>query len=248
MGERSRVNSIVVIPARMASSRLPGKPLIDIAGKSLIQRTYEQCLKAIDAERIYVATDDIKIREHCENLDIKAVMTSQDCLTGTDRVAEVAQQIDADYYINVQGDEPLINPLDILDVEESIARFPGEIINGYAEIVDTESYRSLTIPKLVFRPDGRLLYMSRSPIPGNKENTFMKSWRQVCVYAFPKGALMAFASLKSKTMLESMEDLEILRFLEMGYEVRMIPLSKDSIAVDTPHDVEKVLKALSQPG
>jgi 3-deoxy-manno-octulosonate cytidylyltransferase (CMP-KDO synthetase) len=205
-------------------------------------------VKAIDAERTYVATDDIKIREHCENLGIKVVMTSQDCLTGTDRVAEVAQQIDADYYINVQGDEPLINPQDILDVEESITRFPGEIINGYAEIVDTESYRSLTIPKLVFRPDGRLLYMSRSPIPGNKENTFMKSWRQVCVYAFPKDALMAFASLKSKTMLESMEDLEILRFLEMGYEVRMIPLSKDSIAVDTPHDVEKVLKALSQPG
>ena len=239
-----KMNSIVVIPARMKSTRLPGKPLVDILGKSLVQRTYEQCIKAIEKERVYVATDDDAIRIHCEERGMQVVMTSPDCLTGTDRVAEVAEQIEADYYINVQGDEPLINPGDILAVEQAIEKYSGEIINGYAPIEDEESYRSLTIPKVVCRPDGRLLYMSRSPIPGNKQNEFIKSWKQVCVYAFPKKALQAFSGSKQKTELEEMEDLEILRFLEMGYEVRMIPLSKESIAVDTPEDVEKVIEKI----
>jgi len=238
------MNSIVVIPARMTSSRLPGKPLVDILGKSLIQRTYEQCLKAIPANRIYVATEDNAIYTHCKERNIQVLMTSKDCLTGTDRVAEVAQQIDVDYYINVQGDEPLINPQDIIKIEKSINIFKGEVINGFAPIDDEDLYNSLTIPKVVCRPDGRLLYMSRSPIPGNKRNEFIKSWKQVCVYAFPKDALLEFALTKKKTELEEIEDLEILRFLEMGYEVRMIPLSKDSIAVDTPADVEKVVKRL----
>jgi 3-deoxy-manno-octulosonate cytidylyltransferase (CMP-KDO synthetase) len=240
------MKSIVVIPARLASTRLPGKPLIDILGKSLVQRTYEQCAKVIAQDRIYVATDSDKIKKHCESLGIQVVMTSDTCLTGTDRIAEVSDIIDADYYINVQGDEPLINPQDILDVETSILKYPGEIINGYAPIETEEMYRSLTIPKVLCRPDGRLLYMSRSPIPGNKQNKFIKSWKQVCVYAFPKVALKEFASLGRKTELEELEDLEILRFLEMGYEVRMIPLSKDSIAVDTPEDVQKVIEVLNE--
>lgn len=235
---------IVVIPARMASSRLPGKPLIDIAGKSLIQRTYEQCIKAVPHSLIYVATDDTIIEDHCINLGIQVVMTSTECLTGTDRVAEVARKIDADVYINVQGDEPLMNPDDISQTIEAAINHPGEVINGYAEIDSEDLYRSLTIPKVVFRPDGRLLYMSRSPIPGNKKSSFITSWRQVCVYAFPKDALMAYASKGAKTPLEEMEDLEIIRFLELGYEVRMIKLSVDSIAVDTPEDVKKVIEYL----
>jgi len=235
---------VVVIPARMASTRLPEKPLIDILGKSLIQRTYEQCIKVIPKDKVYIATDSVKIQLHCQKLGMKVIMTSSNCLTGTDRVAELATQIEADYYINVQGDEPIINPDDIIKIANSIDQFPGEVINGYASIDDENSYRSLTIPKVVFRPDGRLLYMSRSSIPGNKANVFQKSWKQVCIYAFPKLALEQFANLKHKTNLENEEDIEILRFLEMGYEVRMVPLSKDSIAVDTPEDVEKVLQIL----
>jgi 3-deoxy-manno-octulosonate cytidylyltransferase (CMP-KDO synthetase) len=126
----------------MQSSRLPGKPLIDISGKSLIQRTYDQCLKAFPKERVYVATDDIKIEEHCKSHDMQVMMTSKNCLTGTDRVAEVAEKIEADYYINVQGDEPLMNPKDILDTEKAIIKYDGEVINGYAEISDEESYHS----------------------------------------------------------------------------------------------------------
>ena len=108
------MKSIIVIPARMQSSRLPGKPLIDINGKTLLQRTYNQCAKAFPKERIYIATDNIQIENHCKAKNMQVVMTSNNCLTGTDRVAEVAEQIEADYYINVQGDEPMISSNDIV--------------------------------------------------------------------------------------------------------------------------------------
>jgi 3-deoxy-manno-octulosonate cytidylyltransferase (CMP-KDO synthetase) len=237
------MRSIIVIPARMQSSRLPGKPLIDIAGKTLIQRTYERCIMAIPKNQIYVATDNVEIFKHCKQSNMQVVMTSENCLTGTDRVAEVAEQIEADYYINVQGDEPLMNPQDILDIIKAAEKYVGEIINGYAPI-NEEDYKSLTVPKVVIRPDGRLLYMSRSSIPGNKKGSFQKAWRQVCVYAFPKIALQTFIKEGKKTPLEAQEDIEILRFLELGYEVRMIPLSSDSIAVDVPEDVERVKQKL----
>lgn len=240
------MKSIIVIPARMQSSRLPGKPLIDINGKTLLQRTYNQCAKAFPKERIYIATDNIQIENHCKAENMQVVMTSNNCLTGTDRVAEVAEHIEADYYINVQGDEPLMNPQDILDTEVAIQKYKGEVINGYANVNDEYLFTSLSIPKLVFRPDGRLLYMSRSPIPGNKTGDFETSWRQICVYAYPKSALRDFVAHGKKTPLESMEDLEILRFLELGYEVRMIPLSSDSIAVDVPEDVERVKRNLNE--
>jgi 3-deoxy-manno-octulosonate cytidylyltransferase (CMP-KDO synthetase) len=145
----------------------------------------------------------------------------------------------------VQGDEPLMNPQDILDIIKAAEKYTGEIINGYAPI-NEEDYQNLTVPKVVIRPDGRLLYMSRSPIPGNKNGSFQKAWRQVCVYAFPKIALQTFISECKKTPLEAQEDIEILRFLELGYEVRMIPLSVDSIAVDVPEDVERVKQKLKE--
>jgi len=235
---------IVVIPARLSSTRLPEKPLIIINGKSLIQRTYEQCIKALPSEQVIIATDSDRILNHCNSLGMNAMMTSSTCLTGTDRVAEIASKINADYYINVQGDEPIINPEDIKRIIRSAEEFQGEVINGYAPINNEVDYTSLTIPKVVFRPDGRLLYMSRSAIPGNKRGIFEQSWRQVCIYAFPKVGLMAFADAKQKTPLEGLEDIEILRFLELGYEVRMIQLSDKSIAVDTPEDLIKVKLAL----
>lgn len=240
------MNYIVVIPARLASTRLPEKPLIDIKGKSLIQRTYEQCSKTVSADKIWIATDSEKIKLHCERLGMNVIMTSDQCLTGTDRVAEVAKKIEADYYINVQGDEPLINPSDIKKAIQAISDFPNEIINGYTAIDTKEDYYSLTIPKVVFKPNGELLYMSRAGIPGNKKGEFVISWRQVCIYVFPKDSLQAFTSVTTKTPLEEQEDIEILRFLELNHKVRMIEMSCDSIAVDTPEDVVKVINRLNQ--
>lgn len=239
------MNYLVVIPARYRSSRLPGKPLVLLNGVPMVVRTYRQCVKAVPAERVIVATDDDRIRAVCEAEGIAAVMTSPDCLTGTDRVAEVARARPHDTFINVQGDEPLFNPADLASLIEAARLHPEDVINGYCAIGGAELYQSRSIPKVVTRPDGRLLYMSRAPIPGNKEATFDKAWRQVCAYAFPRAALAAFAACTTKTPLEAIEDIEILRFLELGWDVRMIPMSDQSIAVDHPEDVARVEASLS---
>jgi 3-deoxy-manno-octulosonate cytidylyltransferase (CMP-KDO synthetase) len=235
---------VVVIPARLKSTRLPEKPLIDLLGQSMIQRTYNQCLKAVDKSLLYIATDSDKIAKHCTQLGMNVVMTSESCLTGTDRIAEFSKKINAEYYINVQGDEPLINPDDIRLMINSLEEFDGEILNGYASIDNSLDYESRSVPKLVFRKDKRLMYMSRSPIPGNKTETFFIAYRQICIYGFPKKALEDFSNEAHKTPFEDIEDIEILRFLELGYDVRMIEMSAESIAVDNPEDVEKVLNKL----
>ncbi len=237
---------VIVIPARYASTRLPGKPLIEIFGKTVLQRTVEQCFKAEpNRNKIIVATDSNEVEQHCKESNFNVIMTSSSCLTGTDRIAEVADKIDAEYFINVQGDEPIINPLDIKKIIDLISiGDKNAILNGYAKIQNEEEYLSRTIPKLVFRSDKRLLYMSRAPIPGNKTNTFDTAWKQICIYAFPRHALKVLMANKSKTTLENIEDIEILRFLEMGFEVQMVEMIGDSIAIDVPEDVEKVKQRL----
>jgi 3-deoxy-manno-octulosonate cytidylyltransferase (CMP-KDO synthetase) len=230
---------IVVIPARIQSTRLPRKPLVEILGKTLIERTYNQCIKVVAPELVFVATDSEEIRGHCKKKGIKVLMTSEKALTGTDRVYEASKQVPAKYYINVQGDEPVINPNDITRIIENIDFEGNSILNGYTEIDDRDSYLSTSIPKVVFRPDGKLLYMSRAPIPGNKIGDFTRAWRQVCIYAFPANALKVFNAV-SKTPLEELEDIEILRFLELNFEVDMVHLSNHSIPVDLPEDIRKV--------
>ncbi|MEH6957402.1 3-deoxy-manno-octulosonate cytidylyltransferase [Neobacillus drentensis] len=242
------MNYCVIIPARYQSTRLPGKPLIDLCGLPMVVRTYQQCIKACPSEKVYVATDDKRISEVCESNNIQVIMTSSECLTGTDRIAECAKYINADLFINVQGDEPLFNPKDLELIISNIEKYPGEVLNGYCPINNEDLFRNSTIPKVVFRPDGRLLYMSRASIPSNKVQGFEKAWRQVCAYAFPREALKSFSSVSAKTGLESIEDIEILRFLELGLEVRMLELSSESIAVDTPDDIERVEAAILERG
>ncbi len=242
------INYAVIIPARYASSRLPGKPLVLLDGVPMIVRTWQRCVQACPAERVYVATDDARIRDTCKDWGIQVLMTSSECLTGTDRVAECAQQLDADVFINVQGDEPLLNPDDLRIMSTAVSRFPEEVLNGYCSIDDVEQFFSASTPKVAVRPDGRLLYMSRAPIPGNKQGDFVLGYRQVCIYAFPRAALRAFAAAPSKTVFEAIEDIEILRFLELGWEVRMLEMSRESIAVDNPEDVERVELAIRLRG
>jgi 3-deoxy-manno-octulosonate cytidylyltransferase (CMP-KDO synthetase) len=235
---------VIVIPARFDSSRLPGKPLIDILGKPMIQWVYEKCLKVVSHDKVYIATDDIKIKRAVKGFGGKVLMTSKECLTGTDRVAEVSKKIKAEYYINIQGDEPVFNPDDIKVIINSIDKYNGDILNGYCLIKEKEDFFSSSTPKVVFRLDGRLLYMSRSPIPGNKNKFFNFGYRQVCVYAFPRKSLIDFTKKKSKTPFENEEDIEILRFLELGFDIRMIKLSDDSIPVDYASDIFKVIKKI----
>ena len=240
------MNYIVVIPARYKSSRLEGKPLIDLNGIPMIIRTYRQCLKAVPSNLIYIATDHDLIKKTCSKEGIQVVMTSSNCLTGTDRVAEVSEKIHAETYVNVQGDEPLFNPDDLKLLLKEIKKYPNDIITGYCEIDNELMHKDIHVPKVVIRPDGRLLYASRAPIPSNKLNTFQKGWRQVCAYAFPKAVLKIFSSVKKKTELEEIEDIEYLRFLELGLEVRTLRMSKKSLAVDTPEDVILAKKMISK--
>ena len=230
---------IIVIPARYKSKRLPGKPLANIGGLPMIVRTYNQCAKVISKDKIVVATDNLKIKNVCDEHNIKSIITSNNCLTGTDRVAEVAKKIKCNFYINVQGDEPFFNPNDLKLLIKQAKKKPKEVINGYTEIKDRKLFFSSSIPKVVFDKKGYLLYMSRGPIPSNKALEFKKSWRQVCAYSFPRKALFDFANSKNKTPIESLEDIEILRFLEKGYKVKMIKMSNKSLAVDNNEDLEK---------
>ena len=167
-------------------------------------------------------------------------LTSNNCLTGTDRVYEVALKRKAKVYINVQGDEPLISPDDIKAVIQASQKEPGITINVMCPINNETDFKNPNVPKVVTQEDGRLLYMSRAPIPINKKLEFKSAMKQVCIYAFPRDVLMTFGSLKEKTPLEKIEDLEILRLLELGYKIRMIKVSSSSISVDTPKDLDKV--------
>ena len=237
---------VVVIPVRLTSSRLPRKPLAEICGKSMLEHTYARAVEAVCAEKVFIATDSDEILQVCEKFGAQVVMTSVDCLTGTDRIAEFAQKVSADVYINLQGDEPLMEPVDIKAVIKAGLAAPTSIINGWAWIETEAEFRSRTIPKVIVRQDGQMMYMSRAPIPGTKDNSFQFSRKQICVYSFPRKALADFAKNGGKTPHEEVEDIEILRFAEMGWEVQMIELSGTSIAVDTPEDLEWVRSIMAK--
>lgn len=238
------MKQVIIIPARYQSSRLPGKPLVQIKGKTLIERTWEQCVKAFPPEDVYVATDDQRILQFLKGKNINVLLTSSSCLTGTDRIYEASLQIKADVYINVQGDEPLIDPQDIMAVSEEAKKFPDQIINAMAPILEEKDFFSLTVPKVVADQNGKLLYMSRAAIPHGKKPQFKKAYKQVCIYAFPQKCLSDFYNVGKKTPLEEVEDIEILRFLERGTSIKMIEVSTSSIAVDVPEDVERVVVEL----
>ncbi len=231
---------LVVIPARYQSSRFPGKPLADIHGKSMIRYVWEKCVEAASADVVLIATDDNRIVDHCKRHDMQVELTSNTCLTGTDRLYEVAQNRKAHVYINVQGDEPLVSSADIKTVIQASQQTPGLTFNAMCSIKNENEFRSLNVPKVVTRLDGRLLYMSRAPIPNNKTNDFKWGKKQVCIIAFPRDVLLEFGSYSKKSPLETVEDLEMLRLLEIGHEVQMINVSSSSIAVDTPEDLDRV--------
>jgi len=167
-------------------------------------------------------------------------------LTGTDRLAEAARKIDADIYINVQGDEPLADPQDILKVRDAKLETPEQIINGFSWVSDQEDPHSVNIPKVITNEKNQLVYMSRLALPGFKDKKCAPSRykKQVCIYAFTLEELAAFRNFGRKSKLEFSEDIEILRFLELGKTIRMVETKPGSLAVDTPEDVAKVEAAL----
>lgn len=240
---------IVVIPARFASTRFPGKALADLGGKSVLRRCYEQVTSVVPPSHVVVATDDDRIATECSRFDMRWLMTSTACLTGTDRVAEVADQIDSEWFINVQGDEPFLDPNGLQSMIQCVSDAGPEdhLFNAYARIESESEFRSVTVPKVVTTPNGRLLYISRAPIPTTKSLEFVTARRQIGLYAFRRDALRKFAARDSKTPLESLEDVEILRFLELGFSIQMIEVPENGIAIDTPEDLERARALLARP-
>lgn len=236
------MKSIVVIPARYKSSRFPGKPLVNLLGKPMIQWVAELSAKAVGKDNVYIATDDSRIADVVLELGFQAVLTSDKCLTGTDRLAEVAEKIEADIYINVQGDEPLVSENDILKAIEEKQLYPDQVLNGYCEIAANEDPSSVNIPKVIFTENKQMIYMSRQAIPGFKDikDAPTKYYKQVCIYAFSRQELIDYGKYSRKSTIEESEDIEILRFLEWNQGIRMFETQSGSLAVDIPEDVLKV--------
>ena len=235
---------IGVIPARYKSSRFPGKPLADICGKPMIWWTYNQCKKVKDFNAVYVATDDEKIFNTCKELNIDVIMTSETHRTGTDRVGEVARKIPADLIVNIQGDEPLLEPETIRQAIVPFYSNPElQVSNLMTKIKDPVEAVNATIPKVITNKDGVGIFLTRAAAPCPKGSINYSFYKQVCVYGFKPEALKFFCDygLKyGKAKIEAVEDIEILRFIENGYKVQFIEVDSETIAVDTPNDLEKV--------
>jgi 3-deoxy-manno-octulosonate cytidylyltransferase (CMP-KDO synthetase) len=244
------MRSVVMIPARYASSRYPGKPLVPLLGKPMILWVAELSARAVGTENVYVATEDRRIVEVVEAAGFQAVMTTDDALTGTDRLAQAAEQAEADLYINVQGDETLLDPADILKVRDAKLAHMDDVINGFSWISDAENPHSVNIPKVITNERDELVYMSRVVLPGFKDPKCAPARykKQVCIYAFTREELAAFRGFGRKSVLEYSEDIEILRFLEMGKTIRMVETKPGSLAVDVPEDVANVEAALRAVG
>ena len=235
---------IGVIPARYQSSRFPGKPLADICGKPMIWWVYQQCMKVEDFDEVYVATDDDKIFSACTELGVKVIMTSDTHRTGTDRIGEVARKIPADLIVNIQGDEPLLEPATIKAAIEPFYHNPDlQISNLMAKITDPIDVVNCTVPKVITNRDGIGVYLTRATAPYPKGSLDYAYYKQVCVYGFKPEALQFYCDYGmtyGKAKVEAVEDIEILRFIENGYKVQYIEVDSETVAVDTPNDLQKV--------
>lgn len=233
---------VAIIPARYGSTRLPGKPLIDLCGKSMIQRVYEQAHKARLVERVVVATDDERITEIVQRFGGEAIVTPSELRSGSDRIAFAAQNIPgASIIVNVQGDEPLIEPAMIDEAIQPLlddASIPVGTLTKRSE--SAEELLNPNIVKAVLDANGFALYFSRSPIPYNRDGRgSYPFFKHIGLYVFRKEFLLQFCDWPEAD-LERMEKLEQLRILEHGFKIKAVVTKYDSVPVDTPEDVKRV--------
>jgi len=239
------MKSLGIIPARFESSRFPGKPLVKISGKTMIQRVYEQCQKATTLTEVIVATDDTRIFDEVISFGGKVKMTASKHPTGTDRIAEVAASMnDFEIIVNIQGDEPFIHPQQIESVINIFEKNEkAEIATGVKLIENQADIFNPNVVKCVFGKYGKALLFSRSPIPflrnEEKENWSVSNfYKHIGMYAFRRNTLLEITKLPP-SRLEKLESLEQLRWLENGYEIFTTELPFDSFGIDTPEDLEK---------
>jgi 3-deoxy-manno-octulosonate cytidylyltransferase (CMP-KDO synthetase) len=242
----NELKCIAIIPARFASTRFPGKPLAKIAGRPMIQHVYQKACQARGISDVIVATDDPRIYEAVIGFGGKAEMTSSSHCSGTDRVAEVALKIDAEVIVNVQGDEPLIDPSCL---EALIAPFAADdqLLIATVKSVSSraEEYASPHVVKVVADQNDFALYFSRAPIPCYPRglSDAAQFFKHVGIYAYRRRFLEALGSLK-ESFLEKAESLEQLRFLENGFRIKVVRYDYESVSVDTPEDLQRVKQLL----
>ncbi|SHJ26958.1 3-deoxy-manno-octulosonate cytidylyltransferase (CMP-KDO synthetase) [Hymenobacter daecheongensis DSM 21074] len=245
------LHAIGIIPARYASTRLPGKPLVDLGGKSMIQRVVEQARQA-NLSRVVVATDDDRILSHVESFGGEAVLTAPDHPSGTDRVFDAYRQLGvvADCIINIQGDEPFIHPAQINALVDLFAAEPRpQLATLVKPVVSTEELFSPHLPKVVLDAQGYALYFSRHPLPFQRQHA-PTDWlahhrylRHIGLYAY-RPDVLADITLLPPSALEQAESLEQLRWLETGYRILTAETTLDTIGIDTPEDVQRALAQL----
>lgn len=234
-----------VIPARYQSSRFPGKPLALIAGKPMIWWVYNQAAKVDAFDELLVATDSNEIYDKCKELNIPARLTKDTHPTGTDRLGEIAEMTDSDFYVNIQGDEPLIEPEVIQKIiDYRLAHPEVEVINTMAPLKPDQDVNELSIVKAAAAKNDDLLYLSRLPIPCSKKGMKVDYKRHLGLYGLSREALL-FYSHTDRGYLESIEDVEMLRFMENGYRIKILEVNSESIGVDNPEDIAKVEAVLA---
>jgi 3-deoxy-manno-octulosonate cytidylyltransferase (CMP-KDO synthetase) len=248
---------IAVIPARYASTRFPGKALADINGKPMIQHVYQRTKQASLVDDVIVATDDERIAAAVKGFGGRVEMTAVEHETGTDRLAEVAKRLDAAIIVNVQGDEPLIDPAMIDEAIRPLAADPSIIMGTLkSRIKNLHDFLSPNVVKVVTDSEGFALYFSRSPLPNFrdkwndlKDEKFSSGkllcYKHVGLYVYRKEFLLKYAQM-SPTYLELAEKLEQLRVLENGYRIKVVETVHESVGVDTPGDLEQVLERLKK--
>ena len=241
------MNVLAVIPARWKSKRFPGKPLYKLAGREMIARVWDRVIKTPSVNEVVVATDNDEIADFCHLNEINVIMTLEDHPTGSDRVAEVATKISADIYVNVQGDEPLIEPIAIDAVTRCLiegVKRGIEVSTGYIETATNDQLDDPSVAHLVPALDGTVITFSRLPVPYPMMEP-MERTVHVGLYAFTGNALKKFSAWEQGPV-EKAESIEVLRFLEHGERVACVPVAEGSIGVDTPADAERVETILAQ--
>lgn len=237
---------VAVIPARMASTRCPGKPLLDLCGKPMVQWVWEAATKAPNISDVFIATPDGEIVQAAEAFGAKAILTSFDHPTGTDRIAEVASKVEADAYVNVQGDEPLIQPETIAACADALTE-SGEQMASVYDFMDEREADDPAVVKVVTDNRDRALYFSRSRIPFERQQSGVQLKKHVGLYAYTRDALRRFSQWEP-TPLERTEMLEQLRFLENGIAIQMKRAAATALAVDTPEQADIVRELLATGG
>lgn len=242
---------VTIIPARYGSTRLPGKPLIDLGGKPMIQHVYEQARRASLVDQTIVAADDTRVTDAVRKFGGEAVLTPSELASGSDRVAYVARTLsDASLIVNVQGDEPLLDPTMIDEAVQPLIDDPSTPVGTLVKLIDSvEDLTNPNIVKVVVDAGGFAMYFSRAPIPfrWNHEELLTRGlfYKHIGLYVFRKEFLQTFTTLPV-SLLERTERLEQLRILENGYRIKATLTERDSIPVDTLEDVERVRSLLAQ--